>query len=65
MNIIITYRNKQSSIFEEKNLDCSKLTIKGHASSLIQEWKKLAGGIYEIDDYNAILLDEVIEVRVI
>ncbi len=63
MNIIITYRNGESDVFEEKQLDNSKLTMMGHTSALIAAWEKEAKGVYKIDNYNSILLDEVISVR--
>ena len=64
MNLIIAYRNVTSDSFDEKQLDCSERTIRGHANYLILEWKKGTKGVYKIDDYNAILLDEIIAVRV-
>lgn len=65
MKLLIAYKNETSDEFSEKNLDCSKRTIRGHASNIISAWKSLAGNpVYSIDDYNAVLLDEVISIRV-
>lgn len=64
MNLLISYKNGQSDVFEEKQLDCSVSTIKGHASTLIEALEKNQKGIHKIDRYNAVLLDEVICVRV-
>jgi hypothetical protein len=64
MNLIITYKNGEADVFEEKNLDCSSLTIKGHAAKLIEEWKGTTRSVYVLDHYNAVALDEIICVRV-
>ena len=46
--------------FTEKEIDCSKFTIKGHASNLIRvmdDPKK--EGFYLIDNYNAVRLGDI------
>lgn len=65
MNLIITYKNSKEDIFEEKHLDCSNLTVRGHASKIIDEWLKPNKDVYKIDHYNAVLLDEVVSIRVV
>lgn len=65
MKLLIEYKNGTSDEFSENHLDCSRLTIKGHAQYLINYLTKESKGIYMIDNYNAILLDEIISVRVI
>lgn len=64
MNLIISYRNGQSDVFEEEHLNCTERTIKGHGSAIIQAWRDKGKGLYEIDNYNAVLLEEVVCVRV-
>lgn len=63
--IYITYKNGVVDIFEETNLDCNKLTPKGHAAKMIDVWSKSSKTVYVLDNYNAVLLDEVICIRVI
>ena len=65
MKILIAYKNGISDEFTETQIDCTTLTIKGNASKLIEAWKSTSKGIYRIDDYNAVNLDEVISIRVI
>lgn len=65
MKISIMYKNNAVDEFEEKQLDCCDRTIKGHANYLIEAWKSQVGGVYRIDNYNAVLLDEIVAVRVI
>lgn len=64
MKILITYKNGTSDEFCEQQINCSELTIKGNASKLIEVWKKGEKGVYCIDNYNAIFLEEVISIRV-
>lgn len=64
--LTIAYRNGTTDEFDEKQIDCSKKTIKGHAADLIETWQKGTQGtegIYAIDHYNAVLLREIICVR--
>lgn len=63
--IEIVYKNRVSQYLEEKELDCTVWTIKGHAANLIAAWQKGVDVIYKIDNYNAILLNEIQSVRVI
>ena len=65
MNLYIFYKNGTHNVFEEKQLNCTKLTIRGHTSALIEAWQKGEKGISKIDSYNAVLLNEVICIRVV
>ncbi len=64
MKILIAYKNGTSDEFDESQIDCHELTVKGNAGQLIEAWKTKAGGVYCIDNYNAVLLDEIISIRV-
>jgi hypothetical protein len=64
MKLLIAYKNGTSDEFAEVHIDCSERTIKGHASALIREWGEEKKGIYKIDYYTAVVLDEIISVRV-
>lgn len=70
-NLVVTYRNAESDVFEEKDLDCSVLTVKGHGSKLIEAWTRpVAGmakavGVHKLDLYNAVMLEEIISVRIV
>ncbi len=61
--IIIKYKNGTEDIFEESELDSSTYTLKGHASNIINEWKSKFG-VYKIDHYHAVNLEEVISIRI-
>ena len=63
--LVITYKNTADDVYEEKDLDCSKYTLRGHASVLIDKWSKASEKVYLIDHYNAISLEDVISIRVI
>ena len=65
MRIYVFYKNGQHNVFEEDNLDCSTLTLRGHASKLVEALGEKKLGIYLIDRYNAVLLDEIVCVRVV
>jgi hypothetical protein len=65
MRIEIKYKNGMGELFDEKQIDCSKWTIRGHASNLIEAMKEKNKGIHNLDNYNAIVLDEVMSVRVV
>lgn len=63
MKLEIFYKNGQIDSFDEKQLDCTTWTLRGHASQLIQAFSKSSEGVYKIDSYNAVRLDEVASVR--
>lgn len=69
MKLVIMYKNGKEDWFDEKDLDCSKLTIRGHASALVDSLKNMPipskGLFYTLDHYNTILVDEVVSVRVV
>lgn len=65
MQLEVSYKNGTSDSFDEGQLDCSGLTVKGHAASLITAWGKGDVGVYKIDLYNAVLLGEVVSVQVL
>jgi len=64
MELVIQYRNTEADCLTEKNLDCTKYTMMGHAGYLIDAWKKQKTGVYQIDSYNVVLLDEIISVTI-
>ncbi len=64
MKLIIGYKNNMEDVFQEQDLDCSKLTLRGHAANAIAEWSKSSKAVHVLDHYNAILLDEVASIRV-
>ncbi len=64
MKIVIAYKNRTSDEFDEKQIDCSKLTIRGHTSKIVDAWAT-SKSFYAIDNYNAVNLEEVISIRVI
>lgn len=64
MKLLMAYKNGTSDEFAEAQLDCSEKTLRGHASVLIHAWKERKTGIYLLDCYNAIVLDDVLSVRV-
>lgn len=61
--LLIDFKNGQGVSYTEENLDCSELTIMGHALSLVDTWTKRSG-VYKIDQYNAVLLDDITDVKV-
>lgn len=62
--LAVTYKNNDVDFFNETQLDCFTLTLKGHAAALIRQLKENPVGIYSIDNYNAVLLEEIISVRI-
>ncbi len=67
MKLVIAYKNGTTDEYDETDLDCSKLTIRGHAENLIRYWMDGREGndsVYKIDNYNAIIIDQIICVRV-
>lgn len=62
MTLFIDFKNGEAVALGEESLDCSKLTIIGHAGALIRAWVTKKSGVYEIDSYNAVLLDEVVSI---
>lgn len=62
--LIINYKNGTKDVFRDGSLDQKTYTIKGHASQLISAWKKQTAKVWELDSYNAVLLDEVSSVVV-
>lgn len=62
--IEIKYKDGTTQDFYAKNINCEFLTIKGHASNIIESWTKIPEGVYKIDNYNAVLLSEVVSIRV-
>lgn len=64
MNLLISYKNGTSDSFVEKQIDCSRWTIRGHASNIVDALINKTRGFYKLDNYNAICLDEIVSVRV-
>ena len=64
MKLLIAFENRTSDEFAEDQLDMSKLTMRGHAANLIERLKTQPEGFYPIDNYNAILLEKIISVRI-
>ena len=64
MKIEILYKNGWVDVLEEKDLDCSSLTVRGHASELIRQWKSGSTLVWPVDSYNAVALEEIVSVRV-
>lgn len=63
MNLIILFKNGVLQHFSEKDIDCSVRTIRGHANDIILKWKT-GNGVHAIDNYNCVLLDEILSIRV-
>ena len=59
----ISFKNGDSISFQEKELDQRTWTIKGHAAAIIKELQN-PEGFYKLDDYNSVLLSEIISVTV-
>ena len=62
--LFIAYKNGTSDLFNSKQLDCSNLTIRGHASRLVDAWAKGHKGVFEIDRYNAVQMDDIKSIAV-
>ena len=62
--LLIDFKNATGVSFSEENLDCRERTIIGHASALVDAWEKETKGVHKLDSYNAVLLDEIVDIKV-
>lgn len=65
MKLKVLYKNGYIDEFTEKDIDCGRLTIMGHAANINDFLYKGGQGYYKLDSYNTILLESVISIRVI
>ena len=65
MKLLIAYKNGTTDEFSDAQLDCSSLTIKGHALKLIQAFSGKNPEMHLLDGYNSVNLSEIISIRVI
>ncbi len=65
--IAIDLLNGEQLVLEEKHLDCTELTVKGHASNLIRDWAEHEDKnvIIKLDRYNAVDVAQIVAVRVV
>ena len=64
----ILYLNGITDSFSEDQLDCSSLTIAGHAASLVSAFEKMIEikkkpVYYKLDRYHIVNLDQIVSVR--
>ena len=62
--ILIDFKSSTGVSFSEENLGCRERTIMGHASALVDAWEKGTKGVHKLDSYNAVLLDEILDIKV-